>query len=542
MSGEAISGEDYTVNFDSEGEETTILNTGQTTYGKMTATPNGKLVFYQQGQIKIYDPTTEELQEATFNDRMSWNSKVFGNSTMLGHYQANLWKYDFSDINNISEELVFNGGNRNIENYFEDGDAIYFSIYNNGSRTLFKKVDGELTVLYDGNDEVLDGLYVYNGRILLIRSNRIYELINPGPDSYFVYTNQIRDNNGSNVYISSDKVFTYNNEIYALAGNLPGKLTIPSEIQDNNTYTPIFTTISSIDPTGTIQDAGFDSVTGNLFTHNISYDDQGFSIYSANSYRVAPAIKISAGQTTASFSIDGVTDGLYELTESIIVQPGTPTNASYSDDLVTNYNVNPINLELINNDDISDVTYAFSSPTIQEFPYEDVTLTATLSAVSGVDVTIPFTLSNNASTTVEVSSTEIVISAGQLTGSITVSTTEDLDDDLVEILEPVVFTFGIITNATSDITEIILNLESDDDPTITAIGTTGGLTSQAEGGSFELTASINSVSSKDATIPLTFLGDAIFDEDYTVNFDSKGEETQILDLQTNNYGTMRYFS
>ena len=73
----------------------------------------------------------------------------------------------------------------------------------------------------------------------------------------------------------------------------------------------------------------------------------------------------------------GKTDDLYELTESIIVQPGTPTNASYSDDLVTNYNVNPINLELINNDDISDVTYAFSSPTIQEFPYEDVTLTAT---------------------------------------------------------------------------------------------------------------------------------------------------------------------
>ena len=136
---------------------------------------------------------------------------------------------------------------------------------------------------------------------------------------------------------------------------------------------------------------------------------------------------------------------------------------------------------------------------------------------------------------------EIVISAGQLTGSITVSTTEDLDDDLVEILEPVVFTFGIITNATSDITEIILNLESDDDPTITAIGTTGGLTSQAEGGSFELTASINSVSSKDATIPLTFLGDAIFDEDYTVNFDSKGEETQILDLQTSSYGRMLTF-
>ena len=48
------------------------------------------------------------------------------------------------------------------------------------------------------------------------------------------------------------------------------------------------------------------------------------------------------------------------------------------------------------------------------------------------------------------SSSEIVIPAGELSGSITVSTTEDLDDDDVEILEPIVFTFGTITNATSE--------------------------------------------------------------------------------------------
>ena len=65
-----------------------------------------------------------------------------------------------------------------IENYFEDGEAIYFSIYNNGNRTLFKKVGDESTVLFDGN-ESFDGLFIYNDRVLLIRSNRIYELINP---------------------------------------------------------------------------------------------------------------------------------------------------------------------------------------------------------------------------------------------------------------------------------------------------------------------------------------------------------------------------
>ena len=158
----------------------------------------------------------------------------------------------------------------------------------------------------DGN-ESFDGLFIYNDRVLLIRSNRIYELINPGPDSYFVYTNYIRDNNGSSLNIFDYKVFTHNNELYAISqNNLPGKLTIPSEFQGNNIVTPIFTPLSSIEPTGDIQSAGFDSITGNLFTHNISYNEQGNSVYAVNSYRVAPVIKIPAGQTTGTFNIAGI--------------------------------------------------------------------------------------------------------------------------------------------------------------------------------------------------------------------------------------------
>ena len=540
LGGDAIFGQDYTINFDSEGEETTILSTGQTTYGTMTAIPNGKLVFYRDGQIKIYDPSTEVLQSASFSQQMYWGSKVFGNTTMLGHYQSMLWKYDFSDLNNISEELVYNAGNRGIEGYFEDGDIIYFGIQNQGVRTLFKKVGNEITELYQGNNYGLNNLFVFNDRILLIESNRIIELINPGPNSYFVQTDNLIDNNGNQIYINQQKVFTYNNELYALSDQLPGKLSIPAVINGENGIvgTPIFTPLSSITSTGDIQDAGFDSVTGDLFTYNISYDDQGYSVYSVKSYRVSPVIKINNGQITGSITITGLDDDLYELTESIIVQPGTPSNASMSDVLLSDGVANPVTLELTDNDTLSEVTYAFSSPTIQEFPYEEVTLTATLSAISGVDVTIPFTLSDNASTAVEVSSTEIVVLSGQQTGSITVSTTEALDDDLVEILEPIVFTFGTITNATSSTTDITLNLESDDNPTITAIGTTGDLTSQEEDGSFEITASIDLPTSKEVTIPVTFGGDAIFNSDYTIDYDSKGEETEIFDLGFDSPGKM----
>ena len=540
LGGDAIFGQDYTINFDSEGEETTILSTGQTTYGTMTAIPNGKLVFYRDGQIKIYDPSTEVLQSASFSQQMYWGSKVFGNTTMLGHYQSMLWKYDFSDLNNISEELVYNAGNRGIEGYFEDGDIIYFGIQNQGVRTLFKKVGNEITELYQGNNYGLNNLFVFNDRILLIESNRIIELINPGPNSYFVQTDNLIDNNGNQIYINQQKVFTYNNELYALSDQLPGKLSIPAVINGENGIvgTPIFTPLSSITSTGDIQDAGFDSVTGDLFTYNISYDDQGYSVYSVKSYRVSPVIKINNGQTIGSIIINGVDDTLYELTESLIVQPGTPSNAIISDVLLTDGVANPVALEFSDNEELSEVTYAFSSPTIQEFPYEDVTLTATLSAISGVDVTIPFTLSDNAATAVEVSSLEIVIPAGELSGSITVSTSEELDDDDVEILEPIIFTFGTITNATSSTTDIILNLESDDDPTITAIGTTGDVTSQVEDGSFEVTASIDIPTSREVTIPVTFGGDAIFNSDYTIDYDSKGEETEIFDLGFDSPGKM----
>ena len=41
---------------------------------------------------------------------------------------------------------------------------------------------------------------------------------------------------------------------------------------------------------------------------------------------------------------------------------------------------------------------------------------------------------------------------------------------------------------------------------------------------------------------MSFQGEAILDQDYTVSFDSQGEETQILDIpQNENYGKMRSF-
>ena len=78
------------------------------------------------------------------------------------------------------------------------------------------------------------------------------------------------------------------------------------------------------------------------------------------------------------------------LTESIIVQPGIPTNAVYNTSLTIDGIAAPVTLALTSDDSLPEATYAFSSPTINEFPYEEVTLTATLSASKWTRCNHPF--------------------------------------------------------------------------------------------------------------------------------------------------------
>ena len=399
----------------------------------------------------------------------------------------------------------------------------YFKIQ---SKTL--ELD-DITVIAEGTGNPIDG---FDG-LVVDSSENIYYTRNDGifienENNQFVRAEVF--NNGSfninSIQIKNDviygKLYNYNNQTWSIVRfdqALTTYQALDYNIEDGQEITDF-----SISDNGQLA----------ISTNGANYNSK--NIYGINA---TPKISILPGQTSGMFTISGEDDTLYEFTESLIVQAGTPVNGIFSDNLITEGVAHPVTLELTDNDALSEVTYAFSSPTIQEFPYEDVTLTATLSAISGVDVTIPFTLSDNASTAVEVLSTEIVVLAGQQTGSITVSTTEDLDDDVVEILEPIVFTFGTISNATSEVTDITLNLESDDDPTITAIGTTDDIITQVEDGSFEITASINLPTSKEVTIPFTLSGDAIFNEDYTVSFDSEGEKSLIYNIGNQSFGKMK---
>ena len=333
------------------------------------------------------------------------------------------------------------------------------------------------------------------------------------------------------------EVVFFNNEIYALNTNDNNK-PIKLIITDNQvTFESLPITEDS-----TIQEFDFDVSTGDLLTLNSKFENSS-TTYSLSSYQLLPQIKIPAGQTTGTFNITGIDDELFELTESLVVSPGTPVNAIYSDALVAEGVAIPVTLELEDNDTESEVIFEFSSPTIDENSSTTVTLTAT--SDSGAEITIPFTITQDASSAVLGEEfiivddvRQIVIPANGTSASITISTT-GLDDTLVEIQEPITFNFGTITNATSETTEITLLLNSDDDPVITSIGTTGDVTSQVEDGSFEVTASINLPTSKEVTIPFTLSGDAIFNEDFTVSFDSEGEKSLLYNSGSQSFGRMK---
>ena len=529
--GDAIFNSDYTIDYDSKGEETEIFDLGFDSPGKMITLPDGRLAFLQNSQLMIVDLLNNTNTLINLNNNYELNIGFYAASSSILYAKVNqgqIYKLDITDIDNVIEtEHISVANNTWVERpFYFDGETFLYIIYNGNtnSRTLYQKVGDNAPELISN----IDCCYVpvlINNKVVVIDNERISDFVDGQITNERYFGNSFRINN--------ERLVFYNNEIYAFNtndNNQPGKLIITD---DQVTFESL-----EISEDSQIQFFDFDKINGNLITQNYEYVNNNSS-YTISSYQLSPQIKIASGQTTGSILINGEDDTLYEFTESLIVQAGTPVNGIFSDNLITEGVANPVTLELTDNDALSEVTYAFSSPTIQEFPYEDVTLTATLSAISGVDVTIPFTLSDNASTAVEVLSTEIVVLAGQQTGSITVSTTEDLDDDVVEILEPIVFTFGTITNATSEVTDITLNLESDDNPMITSITTTGDVTSQDEDGSFEITASIDLPTSKEVTIPFALSGDAIFNEDYTVSFDSEGEKSVIYDSGSQSFGIMK---
>jgi len=525
LSGEAVLGKDYTVNFDSKGFETTVFEQDTDFGSQMRVLPNGYLIFLRNNQLRIFNPESNELTEVGLSAFYQNNFEVIDNNTLIGRNSNTIFKINITDLSNIIETPFVELGESISfqQNFSINGDELIYNVYDSNlisnQRKTFKKTGDENPILiYQGNNCCYTPVEI-NNKIYKFNSNSFFTLKN-GESSGFTYL-------PNNININSIQV--NNNEIFALSNeNKPVKINIKeNEVQLEEL--PIG------NETATINSFTLDPLSGLLYTQNIeSFDNINYD-RTISSYQLAPQLKILAGETTGEITLVGIDDELFELAETLVLTAGTPTNATFADGINTS-----LDLEFTDNDQAAVVTFSFSSEAIEENATENVQLIATLDAVSGVDVTVPFTLSGTATITDEYivvnDATEIIIPAGETSGSIAISTNA-LDDDEVEIIETILFTIGEITNGTSDTSEVTLNLVSDDDPEITSI--VSDITTAEENGQFVITATSSAASAKDVIIPLAFSGDAILEKDFTSNFEGKGEKSLIFDMENNSSGAMK---
>ena len=365
FSGIALQDIDYITAFDSQGDETEILDTGNSSYGPMKSLPNGNLIFFSNGDLRIYNPSDNTMIERKLTNYYQSNHifNVYSNTVIYAYGYSNGWRINeinFSDINAITETpFITQANNQFFRDSFSlfDGMLIYQINDNNDStnpmKQLIKVIEdaSEPEILYQGND---DGLYpiMLNNKFYNIGDYGIYDIVNKQNINY---------RNFDGFRIDRNRISIYKNELYVVnkENNQPGKLVISD---DQVTFESLPVTVDE-----EIQYLVFSPITGNLILHKYEFEN-GSNKYSVSSYQITPQIQIAAGETSGSMEVFGIEDELNspgeEEDETIILNFQTPTQAVLtSDDLIDD-----ITLTLLNNQiDLVEDGAAFANVPALEF-------------------------------------------------------------------------------------------------------------------------------------------------------------------------------
>jgi outer membrane protein OmpA-like peptidoglycan-associated protein/IMP cyclohydrolase len=203
-------------------------------------------------------------------------------------------------------------------------------------------------------------------------------------------------------------------------------------------------------------------------------------------------ITIPAGSLTADITINVVNDGMDENDETVIISMGVPVNATAG--------ITSIHTATINDDD-APPTVSYTIPGQSEAENNStMTVTAQLSNVSGLDVTVPFSIGGSAGNTIDYTITvsPSVISAGTNSTDITISI---IDDAIAEGNEDVVVTMGVPINANPGAITMHTGTILDDDVVDVIVTESGGSTDLAEGGPTDIyTVVLNSEPVNNVTI------------------------------------------
>jgi hypothetical protein len=205
-----------------------------------------------------------------------------------------------------------------------------------------------------------------------------------------------------------------------------------------------------------------------------------------------------------------VSDALDEVDETVVLTLGTPTNAGLGATTVHT-------VTITDDDDPPTVTLAVDSTVLAESGTGPAVVTATLSAVSGLDVTVDLDFSGTATLTDDYtrSGTQFEIPAGSTSGTITLNA---VGDALDEPDETVIIEITTVTNGTEATPQqVTVTIVDDDDPpslSINDVTVTEGATGNSVDAVFTVT--LSAASGRTVTVDYaTADGTATAPGDYT---------------------------
>ena len=212
-------------------------------------------------------------------------------------------------------------------------------------------------------------------------------------------------------------------------------------------------------------------------------------------------IVISAGSLTGTSIVTAVDDALDEVGETVVVDITGVTNAAEN-------GLQQQSTTILDNDPPPTVTLSGTPPAIAE-DGGVATLTATLSAISSLDVTVDLQASGDAAgggVDYSLSATQIVITAGDLTGTATITAVQDA---LAEVNEVVIVDISAVTNGTENAQQQVTTTITDDDGIPTVDLSVDNATIAENGGLATVTATLSDVSGQDVTVNLQYSGSAL---------------------------------
>jgi hypothetical protein len=245
------------------------------------------------------------------------------------------------------------------------------------------------------------------------------------------------------------------------------------------------------------------AVSGQNVTVNLSFTGTATV---TNDYTLNSSITIIAGNTSASTTLASVDDALDENNETVIIDISSVTNGTE--------NGTQQQTATITDDDAAPVVSLSVGNTSIAEAAGTTTVTATLDAVSGRDVTVNLAKSGTATDVTDYSlNSSITIPAGSSSASINLTAVQDAMD---ENDETVIIDMASVTNGTENGTQQQTVTITDDDPSPTVTLTAGATTIAETGGSTTVTATLSAASSKNVTVNLALSGTATTTTDYTL--------------------------